>query len=80
VGTLQLVEAGAAYCFPVGCPGLFTTTYAPAEFIETVNTIGRPFYAKQQLMDFDRGVMIATETNPLCLCTRPMTLVRARFV
>lgn len=80
VGGVQLLEAGAAYFFPVGCPGLFTTTYAPADYIETANTIGRPLYAKQERMDFDKGVMLETQSNPLCLCTRPMTLVRARFV
>ncbi len=80
VGAIPMIEAGAAYFFPVGSPGLFTTINAPADYIETVNTKGKPFYAKQQLMDFDRGVMISTQSNPLCLCTRPMALIRARFV
>ena len=80
IGTVPFIEAGAAYCFPVGVPGLFTTTFAPADYIETVNTVGRPYYAKQERMDFDRGIMINTQSNPLCLCTMPMTLVRARFV
>ena len=80
VGTVDFIEAGAAYFFPAGAPGLFTTTFAPADYIETVNTMGLPYYAKQQVMDFDKGVMINTQSNPLCLCTRPMTLVRAWFV
>ena len=80
VGTVPFIEAGAAYCFPVGAPGLFTTAFAPADFIETVNTVGLEFYAKLWPMAFDKGVMIQTQSNPLCLCTRPMTLVRARFV
>lgn len=80
IGTVQLVEANSAYFFPVGCPGLFTTTFAPADYIETVNTVGLPYYAKQQVMDFDKGIMISTQSNPLCLCTRPMSLVRGYFV
>ena len=80
VGTVPFIEAGAAYFFPVGAPGLFTTSFAPADYIETVNTVGLPYYAKQQVMDFDKGVMLNTQSNPLCLCTRPMCLVRARFV
>ncbi len=80
IGTVAFIEAGAAYCFPVGVPGLFTTTFAPADYIETVNTVGKPYYAKQERMDFDKGIMINTQSNPLCLCTMPMTLVRARFV
>ena len=80
VGTIPFIEAGAAYFFPVGAPGLFTTTFAPADYIETVNTVGLPYYAKQSVMQFDKGIVINTQSNPLCLCTRPMTLVRARFV
>lgn len=80
IGTLPFIEAGAAYFFPVGAPGLFTTTYAPADYIETVNTVGQPYYAKQQAMAFDKGIMINTQSNPLCLCTRPEVLVKARFV
>lgn len=80
LGTVPFIEDGAAYCFPVGVPGLFTTTFAPADYMETVNSKGKPYYAKQQRMDFDKGIMINTQSNPLCLCTMPMTLVRARYV
>ena len=52
------------------------TIYAPADYIETVNTVGLPFYAKQQLMDFDKGVEIETQSNPLCINTRPRTVIR----
>lgn len=86
VGTtpfIPTVAAGApgnAFFFPVGVPELFLTYFAPADYIETVNTIGRPYYAKQALLDFDKGVMIDTQSNPLCLCTRPMALVRGQYV
>jgi len=80
VGTLAFIEAGYGYFFPVGVPGMFTTTFAPADYIETVNTVGKPYYAKQQLMDFDKGVMINTQSNPLCLCNRPMALIRMTTV
>ena len=80
IGTVNFIDAGACHCFPVGAPGLFTTAFAPADYIETVNTIGKPYYAKQQKMAFDKGVMIDTQSNPLCLCNRPMTLIRARMV
>lgn len=80
IGTVPFIEAGYAYFFPVGVPGLFTTAFAPADFIETVNTVGKPLYAKQQVMDFDKGIMIATQSNPLCLCTRPMALIRMTYV
>lgn len=61
--------------FPVGVRNLFVTYFAPADFIEAVNTIGVPIYAKQKIEDFERGVKIHTQSNPLPLCTRPGVLV-----
>lgn len=62
--------------FPVGVPGLFRTLDAPADFIETVNTVGRPVYAKQERMKYDRGIDVHTQSNPLCLCIKPRVLVK----
>ena len=39
VGTVDFTDASKAYFFPVGVPGLFN---APADFVETANTIGLP--------------------------------------
>ena len=69
------VDDGHAFFFPMGCPGLFIQRNAPADYIESVNTVGLPFYAKQERMVMDKGILIETQQNPLCLCTRPMTLV-----
>ncbi len=80
IGTVNFIDDDTAHFFPVGAPGLFTTAFAPADYIETVNTVGKPYYAKQEVMDFDKGIMIDTQSNPLCLCNRPMTLIRARMV
>lgn len=76
VGSTKFIDDDEGRVFPVGSPGLFQTIYAPADYIETVNTIGLPFYAKQQAMEFDKGVKIETQSNPLCICTRPKTLIR----
>lgn len=76
IGSKAFVAAGDVRFFPVGVPDLFITHYAPADFIETVNTIGIPVYAKQATEEFDRGVKLHTQSNPLPLCTRPLTLVR----
>ncbi len=62
--------------FPVGSPGLFTTYYAPAEFVETVNTIGIPMYAKQELLPMGTGIKVHVQSNPLALCHRPEILVK----
>jgi hypothetical protein len=40
VGTVDFTDASKAYFFPVGVPGLFRQYNAPADFVETANTIG----------------------------------------
>lgn len=75
VSGVQFVADEDAHFFPLGVPGLFKTYYAPADFVETVNTIGIPFYAKQELMKFGKGVELHTQSNPLPMCTIPATLV-----
>jgi len=76
IGSVDFINTSQARFFPEGVPGLFKTYYAPADFIETANTIGLPMYAKQKVMDYDRGIEIHTQSNPLCLCTRPLVLVK----
>lgn len=74
VGNTAFVGPGECRFFPVGAPGLFKIVYAPGDFFETVNTTGKRMYAKQQMMEFDRGVKLHVQSNPLPYCTRPMTL------
>jgi hypothetical protein len=62
--------------FPVGVQDLFIEHYAPANFIETVNTQGQAIYAKQKVRDFETGVDILIQSNPLMMCTRPKVLVK----
>lgn len=76
VGDKSLIPPNVARFFPVGVPELFKVHYAPADFMETVNTIGEPFYAKQAPMEFDKGIKIHTQSNPLPLCHRPKVLVK----
>lgn len=76
IGSTSFVDDAEGRIFPVGAPGLFQTINAPADYIETVNTVGLPFYAKQERMAFDRGISINTQSNPLNICTYPRTLIR----
>ena len=70
------VPAGTAFAFPVGVPELFITRYAPADYVETVNTVGLPYYAKMEPMDFNKGYQIEAQSNPLNICTRPRAVVK----
>ncbi|MEW6505515.1 MAG: major capsid protein [Chloroflexota bacterium] len=73
---VRYIEENEGHAFPVGTLETFETLYAPADFIETVNTIGMPFYAKQASRKFERGVDIHAQTNPLPICYRPGVLVK----
>lgn len=76
VTTRRFIPAGDARFFPVGTQQLFRTYYAPANYMETVNTKGLPRYAKVIPRRNNTGVDIETQSNPLPLCTRPLLLVR----
>ena len=70
------IAANEAHAFPVGTFSTFETLFAPADFNETANTIGLELYAKQEPRQFNRGIDIHTQSNPLPICYRPGTLVK----
>jgi hypothetical protein len=71
------MPATQARFFPVGVPGLFMHYTGPADFMESVGRLGEPLYAKQKVMDYDRGVELHTQSNPLMMCTQPRVLHKA---
>jgi hypothetical protein len=76
LGTRRFIAAGEAHAFPVGTVDTFATYFAPADFNETVNTLGQPLYAKQEPRKFDRGTDLHTQSNPLPMCHRPGVLIK----
>lgn len=72
----RFIEKGEAHAFPLGTSDTFSTYFAPADFNETVNTLGKPLYAKQAPRRFDRGTDLHTQSNPLPMCHRPGVLVK----
>jgi hypothetical protein len=71
-----MVETDACYFYPTGVPNLFPTIFAPADYIETVNTPGIPRYVKQYPMPNDKGINIETQMNALNFCSRPLALLK----
>jgi hypothetical protein len=61
-----------------GVPELFITRFAPADYEETVNTIGLPRYAKQYSMPNGKGRHLEMQMNALCMCTIPEALQRGK--
>ena len=74
--TRRFIAAGEAHCFPMGTVDTFATYVAPADFNETVNTLGQPLYAKQEPRKFERSTDLHTQSNPLPMCHRPGVLVK----
>ena len=76
-GTVRkFIAPGEAHAFPLGTVDTFATYFAPADFNETVNTLGLPLYAKQDARKFERGTDLHTQSNPLPMCHRPRVLVK----
>jgi hypothetical protein len=76
VNGTKYIEDDEAFVFPIGVPNMFKCHFGPANYAETVNTIGRPYYSKQKMMDFDKGVEFESQSNPLALNKRPNAVIK----
>ncbi len=77
VGGVAFVADNEAHAFPMDVPDVFIERYAPADYLETVNTEGLPRYSKLATDPmFNRYAELEAQTNPIALCTRPKTLVK----
>lgn len=80
VGDRNFVPTDKCQFYPTGVPDFFAHYGGPADYVETVNTIGQVIYAKQERMAFDRGITIETQSNPAMICSRPLALVEGDSV
>ena len=76
IGTQAFIGDNEAYLVPEGVADLFITRNAPADYNETVNTLGLPLYAKQAPLPMDRGIEMEAQKNPLNLCTQPVAIIK----
>lgn len=79
IGGNHLVESDAAYVFPYG-NDLLKEYYAPADYNETVNTEGQPYYARMEPRSMNKGYKLESQSNPLMLHMFPTTLITLRGV
>ena len=68
------IAADEARIIPLGVPDLFMTRFAPADYEETVNTVGLPLYARQYAMPNGKGRHLEVQMNAISICTRPEVL------
>jgi len=78
VGNVKFIDDDDAYLIPITSEGIFQTTFSPADYMETVNTLGVPYYAAQELMKFNKGVALEAQSNPLSICTRPRAVIKLK--
>ncbi len=74
--TETLIPAGEGIAFPLGTMDTFITYGAPANLIETVNTVGLPMYARQIARPDDSAIDVKTEASILPVNKRPRLAVR----
>ena len=79
IGNTKYVPDNKAFLIPIGAQGNFITRYAPAEFFETVNTLGLPRYSMMlngSQPEISR--ILRVQTQLITLCTRPRTVIPIR--
>ncbi|WP_251044290.1 MULTISPECIES: major capsid protein [unclassified Lysobacter] len=74
----RFIAEGEGHAFPLGTLDTFATYVAPADFNESVNTLGQLLYSKQAPRKFDRGTDLHTQSNPLPMCHRPALLPKLK--
>lgn len=76
-GTRRFIPAGEAIAVPLGTTDTFSTYWAPADFIDTVNSLGEEIYVRTAVdPEFQRWVKIHSQSNPLPIVKRPALLVK----
>lgn len=74
---VDFVNTDQAWLVPI-VAGMFVTRFAPADYEETVNTMGLPFYAKQapDPSGFNKYRALEVQSNPISLCLRPRAVIK----
>jgi hypothetical protein len=74
--TEKLIPTNEGIAFPLGTIDTFVTYGAPANLIETVNTVGLPIYARQLARPDGSVIEVKTEASILPVNKRPRLAVR----
>lgn len=74
-GKIKIADS-EAYASPEGVMDLFITRFAPGDYMDTVNTLGLPFYSSSKILDHNKGVELEAQSNPAHLCTRPKVNIK----
>ncbi|WP_416739232.1 major capsid protein [Pseudomonas sp. NFX71] len=73
----RFIPADIAQVFPMA-RGVFRMFNAPANYNETVNTLGQPFYSKAEPRKMGKGWDLEAQANPLAMCLFPEALIELK--
>lgn len=76
---VESMPSGQALLFPEDKPKLFIVRFCPANYNETVNTTGLPFYSRAEAKRMGKGVDIETQSNVITVCTAPLAVRRLKI-
>lgn len=65
----------AGYAFPVGVDQMFLTRFAPSTWLDSVGSVGLPYYARAKESANGDAIELDSQSNPLNICTRPNAIV-----
>ncbi|WP_336971874.1 major capsid protein [Alcaligenes sp. PF14] len=72
------VDDDEAYAFPENVPNMFLTRFAPADYLETVNTDGLPYYSRVEPLPMGKGLDIESQSNPLHAPAIPKAIIKLK--
>ncbi|NWE18040.1 major capsid protein [Pseudomonas sp. P7548] len=75
IAGISFVHDDKALLIPEGVPDLYISSFAPADYMETANTQGIPYYSKIEPLPFNKGVAGEAQSNPLHMCSRPLAQI-----
>jgi hypothetical protein len=77
-GTATFMPADIGWLVPVTANPMFITRFAPADYEETVNTLGLPRYAKMapDPSGLNKYRLLNTQSNHISLCLRPRAVIK----
>ena len=79
VGDKAFIPDGEARLYPEGVSDFFITRFSPADYMETVNTEGLPYYSRVEPLRFGKGLEIESQSNPIHVPTRPKAIVHLKL-
>lgn len=74
----QFLNPAESIIYPTGTANTFKLYVCPADFNETIQSMGLEYYAKMEAGKMDRGYNFHSQSNILPICLRPKVLVKMK--